>query len=108
ILPVAELNSVLLYLKSNSVVADVESNPVNPDVNSNTANPDVESNTDTTSDFILTDLNPEESALPGHRVKDNTQVQLKSQEGRLLLILPPESQVSASELSWSDIWQQIK
>ncbi|MEH2375595.1 septum site-determining protein MinC [Nostoc sp.] len=108
ILPVAELNSVLLYLKSNTVLTDVESNPVNPDVNSNTANPDVESNTDITSDFILTDLNPEESALPGHRVKDNTQVQLKSKEGRLLLILPPESQVSASELSWSDIWQQIK
>ncbi|MBN3899516.1 MAG: septum site-determining protein MinC [Nostoc sp. NOS(2021)] len=99
ILPDAELKSVLLYLKSNTVLADVESNP---------ANPDVESNTDATSDFILTDLNPNELALPGHRVNDNTQVQLKSKEGRLLLILPPESQVSASELSWSDIWQQIK
>ncbi|MEH2386844.1 MAG: septum site-determining protein MinC [Nostoc sp.] len=108
ILPVAELNSVLLYLKSNTVLGDVESNPVNPDVNSNTANPDVESNTDAASDFILTDLNPDELALPGHRVNENTQVQLKSKEGRLLLILPPESQVSASELSWSDIWQQIK
>ncbi|MEH1938188.1 MAG: septum site-determining protein MinC [Nostoc sp.] len=99
ILPDAELKSVLLYLKSNTVLADVESNP---------ANPDVESNTDAASDFILTDLNPNELALPGHRVNDNTQVQLKSKEGRLLLILPPESQVSASELSWSDIWQQIK
>ncbi|MEH2146244.1 septum site-determining protein MinC [Nostoc sp.] len=99
ILPDAELNSVLLYLKSNTVLADVESNP---------ANPDVESNPDAGSDFILTDLNPDELALPGHRVNDNTQVQLKSQEGRLLLILPPESQGSASELSWSDIWQQIR
>ncbi|MHC5772321.1 septum site-determining protein MinC [Nostoc sp.] len=99
ILPDAELKSVLLYLKSNTVLADVESNP---------ANPDVESNPDATSDFILTDLNPDESALPAHRLNDNTQVQLKSKEGRLLLILPPESQVSASELSWSDIWQQIK
>ncbi|MHC0063176.1 septum site-determining protein MinC [Nostoc sp. UIC 10890] len=99
ILPDAELKSVLLYLKSNTVLADVESNPTNPDV---------ESNTDAPSDFILTDLNPNESALPGHRVSDNTQVQLKSKEGRLLLILPPESQVSASELSWSDIWQQIR
>ncbi|MEH2456883.1 septum site-determining protein MinC [Nostoc sp.] len=99
ILPDAELKSVLLYLKSNTVLAPVESNP---------ADSDVESNPDAASDFILTDLNPDESALPGHRLNDNTQVQLKSKEGRLLLILPPESQISASELSWSDIWQQIK
>ncbi|MEH1956858.1 septum site-determining protein MinC [Nostoc sp.] len=108
ILPDAELKSVLLYLKSNTVLADVESNPANPDVESNPANPDVESNPANPSDFILTDLNPNESAIPGHRVSDNTQVQLKSKEGRLLLILPSESQVSASELSWSDIWQQIR
>jgi septum site-determining protein MinC len=99
ILPDAELKSVLLYLKSNTVLGDVESNP---------ADPNVESNTDAGSDFILTDLNPDELALPGHRVNDNSQVQLKSKEGRLLLILPSESQVSASELTWSDIWQQIR
>lgn len=98
--PDAELKSVLLYLKSNTVFEDVESN---------SANPDVESSTDAASDdFILTDSNPNESAVSGYRVNDNTQVQLKSKEGRLLLILPPESQVSASELSWSDIWQQIR
>ncbi|BBD66781.1 septum formation inhibitor MinC [Nostoc commune NIES-4072] len=97
--PDAELKSVLLYLKSNTVLEDVESNP---------ANPDVESNPDPASDFILTDLNPNESAISGYRVNDNSQVQLKSKEGRLSLILPPESQVSASELSWSDIWQQIR
>ncbi|BDI19082.1 hypothetical protein ANSO36C_48840 [Nostoc cf. commune SO-36] len=108
ILPDAELNSVLLYLKSNTVLGDVESNPTNPDVESNPTNPDLESNTDAPLDFILTDSNPDELALPGHRLNDNTQVQLKSKEGRLLLILPPESQVSASELSWSDIWQQIR
>lgn len=99
ILPDAELKSVLLYLKSNTVLGDIESNP---------ADPDVESNPDAGSDFILTDLNPDELALPGHRVNDNSQVQLKSKEGRLLLILPSESQVSASELTWSDIWQQIR
>ncbi|MDZ7995281.1 MAG: septum site-determining protein MinC [Nostoc sp. EfeVER01] len=99
ILPDAELKSVLLYLKSNTVLGNVESNP---------ANPDVESSPDAGSDFILTDLNPDELALPGHRVNDNSQVQLKSKEGRLLLILPSESQVSASELTWSDIWQQIR
>jgi septum site-determining protein MinC len=97
--PDAELKSVLLYLKSNTVLGDVESN---------LANPDLEPNTDAISDFILTDSNPNESAVSGYRVNDNTQVQLKSKEGRLLLILPPESQVSASELSWSDIWQQIR
>ncbi|MCC5630888.1 septum site-determining protein MinC [Nostoc sphaeroides CHAB 2801] len=97
--PDAELNSVLLYLKSNTVLEDIESNP---------ANPDVESNADPASDFILTDLNPNESVISGYRVNDNSQVQLKSQEGRLLLILPLESQLSASELSWSDIWQQIR
>ncbi|MCC5625528.1 septum site-determining protein MinC, partial [Nostoc sp. CHAB 5715] len=99
ILPDEELNSVLLYLKSNTALEDVESNPTNPDV---------DSNTDPVLDFILTDLNPNESAISGHRVNDNSQVQLKSKEGRLLLILPPESQVSASELTWSDIWQQIR
>ncbi|MBN3959582.1 septum site-determining protein MinC [Nostoc sp. NMS8] len=108
ILPDAELKSVLLYLKSNTVSGDVESNPSQPDVESNPSQPDVESNPDAASDFILTDLNPNELALPGHRVNDNTQVQLKSKEGRLLLILPPESQASASELTWSDIWQQIR
>lgn len=98
--PDAELKSVLLYLKSNTVLEDVESNP---------ANPDVELSTDAASDdFILTDSNPNESAVSGYRVNDNTQVQLKSKEGRLLLILPLEAQVSASELSWSDIWQQIR
>ncbi|AVH65267.1 septum site-determining protein MinC [Nostoc sp. 'Peltigera membranacea cyanobiont' 213] len=98
--PDAELKSVLLYLKSNPVLEDVESNP---------ANPDVELSTDAASDdFILTDSNPNESAVSGYRVNDNTQVQLKSKEGRLLLILPLEAQVSASELSWSDIWQQIR
>ncbi|MHC5860488.1 septum site-determining protein MinC [Nostoc sp.] len=108
ILPDAELKSVLLYLKSNTVPEDVESNPSEPDVESNPSEPDVESNPDAASDFILTDLNPNELALPGHRVNENTQVQLKSKEGRLLLILPPESQASASELTWSDIWQQIR
>ncbi|MBE9036353.1 septum site-determining protein MinC [aff. Roholtiella sp. LEGE 12411] len=102
ILPDAELKSVLLYLKSNSTPGDVESNPTNPDLDSNPAFSDSASN------FILTDSNPTESSLLQHQVNHNIQVQLKSEEGRLLLILPTESQVSASELSWSDIWQQMK
>ncbi|MFN6561545.1 MAG: septum site-determining protein MinC [Nostoc sp. ChiSLP01] len=95
ILPDAELNSVLLYLKSNTELAQVESTPAKPDLELNSAN-------------ILTDLNSSDSPLTGQRVNQNIQVQLKSEGGRLLLILPPESQVPASEVSWSDIWQQIR
>ncbi|MEH2072772.1 MAG: septum site-determining protein MinC [Nostoc sp.] len=94
ILPDAELNSVLLYLKSNAD-ADVESIPAEPDVE-----PSVNS--------ILTDLNSSDSPLPGHRLNQNIQVQLKSQGEQMLLILPSESQVPASEVSWSNIWQQIR
>ncbi|WP_193199627.1 septum site-determining protein MinC [Nostoc sp. MG11] len=101
ILPDAELKSVLLYLKSNAAPPDVESNPTNPDLDSNPAFSDAASN------FILTDSNPTESPLLKHQVH-NLQVQLKSEEGRLLLILPTESQVPASELTWSNIWQQMK
>ncbi|MEH1842074.1 MAG: septum site-determining protein MinC [Nostoc sp.] len=117
-LPDAESNSILSEVEGNPTVSDVESDPIPPDaelksvllyLKSNTALEDVESNTDAASDdFILTDLNPNEAAISGYRVNDNSQVQLKSQEGRLLLILPPESQVSASEITWSDIWQQIR
>ncbi|MDF5706378.1 MAG: septum site-determining protein MinC [Nostoc sp. S4] len=94
ILPDAELNSVLLYLKSNAD-ANVESIPAEPDV-------------EPSANSILTDLNSGDSPLPEHRVNQNIQVQLKSQGGELLLILPSESQVSASEVSWSNIWQQIR
>jgi len=95
ILPDAELNSVLLYLKSNTELAQVESTPAKPDVESNSTN-------------ILTDFNSDDSPLIGQRVNQNIQVQLKSEGGRLLLILPSESQIPASEVSWSDIWQQIR
>jgi len=102
ILPDAELKSVLLYLKSNAAPPDVESNPATPDLDSNPVFSDAASN------FILTDLNPTESPLPKHQGNHNIQVQLKNEEGQLVLILPTESQVPASELSWSDIWQQMK
>ncbi|NJL64209.1 MAG: septum site-determining protein MinC [Methylacidiphilales bacterium] len=36
------------------------------------------------------------------------QVQLKSEAERLLIILPNETQLSTSEYSWSEIWQQLK
>ncbi|MBD2384844.1 septum site-determining protein MinC [Cylindrospermum sp. FACHB-282] len=113
IVPDTELNSVLSYLKSNSNAAnsDVESDAANSDVESNAANLDVESdaaNSDVESDAALADLNTLELVLPEQRVNNALQVQLKTEEGRLLLILPTESQVPASELNWSEIWQQMR
>ncbi|AFZ26652.1 septum formation inhibitor [Cylindrospermum stagnale PCC 7417] len=104
ILPDTELNSVIRYLKSNSDPAnsDVKSHAANSDVESHAANSDVESNS------ALADLNALELVLPEQRVNNALQVQLKTEEGRLLLILPTESQVPASEISWSEIWQQMR
>lgn len=83
VLPEAEVDSVLHYLKSNSQVVDVESSE--------------KANVDST-----------ESPLPEIAVNHNIQVQLKSEGGKLLLILPTESQVPTSEYGWSEIWQQVK
>ena len=38
----------------------------------------------------------------------NLQVQFKSEEGRLLLQLPPKPENSRSPISWSDLWLQLK
>jgi septum site-determining protein MinC len=38
----------------------------------------------------------------------NIQVKIKSEEGRLLLILPTESQISSTEANWYEIWQQMR
>jgi septum site-determining protein MinC len=38
----------------------------------------------------------------------NPQVRFKSEGGRLLLLLPPETEVSGSTASWSEIWHQFK
>jgi septum site-determining protein MinC len=38
----------------------------------------------------------------------NQQVRLKSEGGRLLLLLPPETEASSTALSWTDLWQQLK
>lgn len=84
IIPNADLNSVLLYLQANAVSTSAESN----------------------SD--LTDVNKNELEFLEETINHNIQVQLKTEEGRLLLILPTESQVPASEISWSEIWQQMK
>ena len=41
-------------------------------------------------------------------VNGNLQVRFKSDEKRLLLILPAEIQTPASATNWPDIWQQLK
>ncbi|MBD2606669.1 septum site-determining protein MinC [Scytonema hofmannii FACHB-248] len=93
VLPDREVDSVLVYLQSNSESTD-------PEPNSPTEE-DVKSNADADVDFT-------EVPLLDSTVDNNIQVQWKSESGRLLLILPTESQVPPSEVSWSEIWQQMK
>ncbi len=93
VLPDQEVDSVLVYLKSNSEPTDSEANSALED--------DVKSNADANVDFT-------ELPLLDSTVDNNIQVQWKSESGRLLLILPTESQVPPSEVSWSEIWQQMK
>jgi len=88
-----KVDSVLVYLQPNSESTDLETN--------STSEEDVKSNTD--ADVDLTEL-----PLLDSTVDNNIQVQWKSESGRLLLILPTESQVPPSEVSWSEIWQQMK
>jgi septum site-determining protein MinC len=103
IIPDAELNSVLLYLESNSADADstsaMASRPLEAiaDLESASLIADVES------DFGLLDVNSTDKL-----VKNHIQVQLQSESGRLLVILPTETELPASELAWYDIWQQLK
>ncbi|MFM2060825.1 MAG: hypothetical protein RLZZ507_495 [Cyanobacteriota bacterium] len=93
IIPNGELNSVLVYLQANSS-GKVDSNSEEKKTEESAAD--------------LIDLNSDELGLPEQRINNNIQVQIQTEEGRLLLILPTESQVPASEFSWSQIWQQMR
>ena len=93
VIPNPEVDSVLVYLKSNSEPTEDEAN--------STPSKDVESNTVADVDFTVL-------PLLDSTVNNNIQVQWKSESERLLLILPTESQVPPSEVSWSEIWQQMK
>ncbi|PMB10836.1 septum site-determining protein MinC [Fischerella thermalis CCMEE 5273] len=101
ILPEAEINSVLLYLKSNSVLTESESNSAVANVESDTV-------VDAELPVDLVGQEPPKSPPPENGVSKNIQVQMKTEEGRFLLILPTESQLSASERNWNEIWQQLK
>lgn len=103
VLPDPEVDSVLLYLKENSLSTDnVEVSAPGDDVEANSHLSNVESHS------TLTDVDFNELPLLENTVTNNIQVQWKSEEGRLLLILPTEAQVAPSEVTWSEIWQQMK
>jgi septum site-determining protein MinC len=97
IIPDTELNSVILYLQSNSQSDDVDSNSIPTDADSLSQ-----------LDEIDLDLDSPGQLTAENRLKNHIQVQLKSEGERLLVILPDESQIPASELAWSEIWQQLK
>ncbi|WP_083468643.1 septum site-determining protein MinC [Nostoc piscinale] len=125
VIPDTELSSVLLYLKSNSPplvlnpesvpqesesnapILDVELNPAPEESELNLAK-DLEANAEvphTDASSTLWDVTETEV---DNRLKNHIQVQFKHEDGKLLVILPTESQLPASELAWSDIWQQLK
>ncbi|MDJ0618253.1 MAG: septum site-determining protein MinC [Calothrix sp. MO_192.B10] len=136
ILPEAEVNSVLQYLRSNPIAVDndaqthkihrdlladeIETNKqlsdaTAEDVDTNKTPP--ASSTSSTPSASPTENGGEKNQLldldatdlqPLVNLNKKLQVQLKREDGKLLLILPPESQVPTSEASLSSIWQQLK
>ncbi|WYL94227.1 MAG: septum site-determining protein MinC [Gloeotrichia echinulata IR180] len=102
IVPETEVNSVLQYLHANPAPAEVVSNPAPANVRSNPGIGEIDAI------FSLSDLYSLETPIPENSLNHPFQVQLKTEEGRLLLILPTESQVPASDLTWSQIWQQMR
>ncbi|MFQ4143401.1 septum site-determining protein MinC [Chlorogloeopsis sp. ULAP02] len=101
VLPEAEVNSVILYLKSISASADLESNPV-------AAEPELSSVSDPDSNSTVFDLDLSELSLLEQTLDKNSHIQIKTEEGKLLLILPTESQVPASESNWRQMWEHLK
>lgn len=61
---------------------------------------------------IETDLTESESPTRSAEVDPNLQVRFKSEDGRLLLLLPPEVNREDAEPNvthqWSELWQQLK
>lgn len=61
-----------------------------------------------TSDSTLPELGSTVAPPSATEMNGNLQVRFKTEEGRLMLILPTETEVPASAASWSDIWLQLK
>lgn len=119
VIPDEELDSVLQYLKSNAEVTEVESdvsivdeqtNSAPTDVKSLSLDSDLEPKSQETDEEINSGLLRLDASEPiaETQVRNNIQVQLKTEAGRILVILPTELQVPATEFTWSDIWQQLK
>ncbi|MBD2338773.1 septum site-determining protein MinC [Calothrix sp. FACHB-156] len=107
-----DANSPSTEAITNSENPEGESNAVTPEAIANAENPDKEENSAIMSDLdsisTLSDLDALESPLPDNKAKNDLQVQWKTEEGRLLLILPTEAQVPAAEFNWYEIWQQMR
>ena len=96
-------------VESISTLSDVEAISIPFDAESDSILPEAEVDSVIRylkSDSILLDFT--ESPLLDNTVNKHTQVQFKREGEKLLLILPTESQIPASENSWSEIWQQVK
>ncbi|MBV9390223.1 MAG: septum site-determining protein MinC [Chroococcidiopsidaceae cyanobacterium CP_BM_ER_R8_30] len=61
-----------------------------------------------TSDSVLPDLVTSVTSPASETVNSDIQVRFKTEEGRLLLILPTEAQTFTSVTNWNDLWQQMK
>ena len=95
-------------MTSDFAIPDLESNSTVPSLESISALSDLES-TQKEENLNLTLLDDSsELPLKETTVNKNNQVKFKTEGGKLLLILPTESQLPASELNWSEIWQQIQ
>jgi len=96
-------------VESISTLSDAEAISIPADAESNSILPEAEVDSVIRylkSDPILLDFT--ESPLLENTVNQHIQVQFKREGEKLLLILPTESQIPASENSWSEIWQQVK
>jgi septum site-determining protein MinC len=114
-------DSTIPDLESKKNLSDVESISAVSDAQTDSTPANVETDQDhilpeTEVDSVITylqsnpspDLECTESPTLESTVNHNIQVQFKREGDKLLLILPTESQVPASENSWSEIWQQVK
>ncbi|MDB9522326.1 septum site-determining protein MinC [Dolichospermum circinale CS-1225] len=104
-------------VESSSMPSNVELNPVIAYFQDNSATENMDRSRSLSASHIpnlmaegsiLSDLTDEDSNYQLQKAEQNTQIQLKTQGERLLLILPTESQVPPSEFSWWEIWQQMK
>jgi septum site-determining protein MinC len=70
---------------------------------------ETETETESKTDFLELnfDFNSDELELSESK-QNNIQVQFKTEDGKLSLILPTESELPASEANWSEIWQQMR